>query len=299
MTAQPGTALVVGDDGQPAQQGTYRANFECIVPASASAANPARTGLYGHGLLGAADQVPGGSFRVAAAGNLVFCGTDLIGMSEADLGNAAAVIADLSTFNTLADRLLQGHLNTLFLGRLLVHRDGLGSDPAFQDGGQSMLTDDLVYYGISQGGIMGAATSAVAQDWKRVMLDVPAANYGLLLDRSVDFDPFRAVMDPAYPAAADQALALQLIQMLWDRGEANGYVQHLTSDPYAGHARASRCCCTSPSATTRWRTSPPRSRPARSGLQCIDRCSPTVARRRPSRSSTCPRSTPTRSRGRP
>jgi hypothetical protein len=65
------------------------------------------------------------------------------------------------------------------------------------------------------------------------MLDVPAANYGLLLDRSVDFDPFRAV-DPAYPASADQALAIQLIQMLWDRGEGNGYLQHLTADPYAG-----------------------------------------------------------------
>jgi hypothetical protein len=229
----PGTSLVVGADGRPAVQGTYRANFECIVPTSAAASNRAGTGVYGHGLLGAADQVPGGSFRVAAAGNIVFCGTDLIGMSEADIGNAATVIADLSTFNTLADRLLQGHLNTLFLGHLLVHPDGLGTDPAFQDGGQSVLTDDLVYYGISQGGIMGAATSAVAQEWERVMLDVPAANYGLLLDRSVDFDPFRAVMDPAYPASADQALAIQLIQMLWDRGEGNGYLQHLTADPYA------------------------------------------------------------------
>jgi hypothetical protein len=28
-------------------------------------------------------------------------------------------------------------------------------------------------------------------------------------------------------------VALQLIQMLWDRGEATGYIQHLTREPYA------------------------------------------------------------------
>ena len=227
-----GSALVTGDDGAPRQTGTYTAGFTCVVPDTASAADPAGTGVYAHGLLGSSDQVPGGSGDVAAAGNIVFCGTDLIGMAEDDVGNAVAIIGDLSTFHTLSDRLLQGHLNTLFLGRLLIHPDGLGSDPAFQDGGRSVLTDQLVYYGISQGGIMGGATTAVAQDWTRAVLDVPAANYGLLLDRSIDFDPFRAVLDPAYPSAADRALGLQLIQMLWDRGEANGYLQHLVDDPY-------------------------------------------------------------------
>jgi len=229
----PGSSLVVDADGVPTQTGTYTAKFTCIVPTSATAANPAGTGLYAHGLLGTADQVPGGSDDVAAAGNITFCGTDLIGMAEEDTGNAVAIIGDLSTFPTLSDRLLQGHLNTLFLGRLLIHAEGLGTDPAFQDGGTSLLTTDLVYYGISQGGIMGGATTAVAQDFTRAVLDVPAANYSLLLDRSVDFDPFRLVLDPAYPSPADRALGLQLVQMHWDQGEANGYLQHLIDKPYA------------------------------------------------------------------
>jgi hypothetical protein len=228
-----GSSLVTDEDGVPTPTGTFTANFTCVVPESASAADPAMTGLYAHGLLGTSGQVPGGSGDVAAAGNIVFCGTDLIGMAEEDTGNAVAIIGDVSTFHTLSDRLLQGHLNTLFLGRLLIHPDGLGTDPAFQDAGSSVLTDELVYYGISQGGIMGGATTAVAQDFTRAMLDVPAANYGLLLDRSVDFDPFRAVLDPAYPSPADRALGLQLIQMHWDSGEANGYLQHLIDDPYA------------------------------------------------------------------
>ncbi len=229
----PGSSLVVDAAGVPTQTGTYTANFTCIVPTAATAASPASTGLYAHGLLGTANQVPGGSDDVAAAGNITFCGTDLIGMAEEDTGNAVTIIGDLSTFHTLSDRLLQGHLNTLFLGRLLIHADGLGTDPAFQDGGTSLLTTDLVYYGISQGGIMGGATTAVAQDFTRAVLDVPAANYSLLLDRSVDFDPFRLVLDPAYPSPADRALGLQLVQMHWDQGEANGYLQHLIENPYA------------------------------------------------------------------
>ena len=228
----PGTEFELDDDGLPTHTGSYTANFHCIVPGVATADEPAGAGLYGHGLLGSADQVPAAG-EVATAGNRIFCGTDLIGMAEDDIGNAAKIVTELSTFNTLADRLQQGHLNTLVLGRLMISSDGLGSDPAFQDRSTSLLTDDLIYYGISQGGIMGAATTAVAQDWTYAVLGVPAANYSLLLDRSVDFDPFRAVFEPAYPAAADRALGVQLIQMLWDRGEATGYLQHLTGDPYA------------------------------------------------------------------
>jgi hypothetical protein len=229
-----GSSLVVDADDRPQAQGTYTANFDCVIPDSASADNPSGVGVYGHGLLGAADQVPGGAGRVAAAANITFCGTNLIGMAEDDVPNAVAIIGDFSTFHTLPDRLLQGHLNTLFLGRLLARPDGLASDPAFQDAGRPLLTDDLVYYGISQGGIMGGATSAVAQDWTRVVLDVAAVDYGLLLDRSVDFDSFRAVMDPAYPSPADRAVILQLVQLLWDRGEPTGYAEHLTADPYDG-----------------------------------------------------------------
>ncbi len=176
--------------------------------------------------------MPGGAGPVAADSNTVFCGTDLIGMSAGDVVNAATILGNVSNFDTLADRLHQGHLNTLFLGRLMIHPDGLGSDPAFQQDGTPLLTDELYYYGISQGGIMGAATTAVAQDWTRAVLGVPGANYSLLLDRSVDFDEFRLVLDPSYPDPADRILVIQLIQMLWDRGEANGHLQHLTANPY-------------------------------------------------------------------
>ncbi len=230
-TGAPGSQFVLGPDGLPTYTGTYTAPFRCIIPTSATATRPAAAGIYGHGLLGTAGQI-GAAAAVSAQGNRIFCGTDLIGMAQEDIGNVIQIVQDVSRFNTLADRLQQGHLNTLFLGRLMIHAGGFGSHPSFQDRGRSLLTRDLAYYGLSQGGIMGGATTAVAQDWTRAVLGVPAMNYGLLLDRSVDFDSFRLVLNPSYPSAADRAIGLQLLQMLWDRGEPSGYVQHLTQNPY-------------------------------------------------------------------
>jgi len=41
-------------------------------------------------------------------------------------------------------------------------------------------------------------------------------------------------MKPAYPNDLDRTLIFGIVQMLWDRGEGAGYVQHATADPYAG-----------------------------------------------------------------
>ena len=65
-------------------------------------------------------------------------------------------------------------------------------------------------------------------------------NYSLLLTRSIDFDPFAPVLYPAYPDELTRPLLLSLIQTLWDRGEPNGYAQHMTDDPYPQHPRAHR-----------------------------------------------------------
>jgi len=59
-------------------------------------------------------------------------------------------------------------------------------------------------------------------------------NYSTLLQRSVDFAPFQQLLDKSYPNKNDQQVIFALLQMLWDRGEANGYAQHLTSDPLPG-----------------------------------------------------------------
>jgi hypothetical protein len=170
---------------------------------------------------------------MAATYNVAYCATDWIGMAEEDVANAVTILQDLSKFSTLADRLQQGFLNFLFLGRLMRHPEGFVAHPAFQIGGAPAIDIDQLYFdGNSQGAIVGGALCAVAQDFRRCVLGEAGMNYSTLLQRSVDFDLYKLFLDVGYPDTFTQLLSLNLIQMLWDRGETNGYAQHVTRNPY-------------------------------------------------------------------
>jgi hypothetical protein len=158
-------------------------------------------------------------------------------MSTQDLPNIASILADLSNFSSLPDRAQQGFVNFMYLGRLMIHPNGFNSDPAFQftkNGVPQSVIDPtrLFYDGNSQGGIMGGSLAALAPDYNRAVLGVPAMNYSTLLRRSVDFDQYAVVLYQNYPNELERPLILALMQMLWDRGEADGYAHHMTDDPY-------------------------------------------------------------------
>ena len=230
----PGSSLHRGRDGQPEQlPGNSQAvPFQCEIPRSAFDA-PARPALYGHGLLGGEDEVDAGNVKsMAAEHGFVFCATRWIGMSEEDVPNVITALADLTRFRTVADRLQQSLLDFTFLGRAMTR--GFAGNKAFQDGAGRSLIDtkaQLTYDGNSQGGIMGGALTAVSPDIRRAVLGVPAMNYSTLLNRSADFPQYAQVLDLFYPDKLDQQIGIALIQMLWDRGEADGYAWHMTDDP--------------------------------------------------------------------
>lgn len=229
----PGQGFNNGTDGVPVRNGSITARFGCELPTLADGA-VARPVIYGHGLFGDFGEVRSGpQGDMVRQYDMAYCATDWIGMSENDIGNAATILKDLSTFNTLADRSQQGILNTIVLGRLMTTADGFVSDPAFQHAGGAPVIDTsaLFYDGNSQGGVIGGAFVAVSPDVEAGVLGVAGMNYSTLLERSVDFDPFGQFLKLSYPSAVDRVLGLQVIQMLWDRGETNGYAAHLTIDP--------------------------------------------------------------------
>jgi len=235
----PGGTFELNGRGRPTRNGNWSANFDCIIPHSAvdGTPPPARPSLYGHGLFGSASEVGSSGQRdLANTYNFVLCATDEIGMSQSDLGSVFEITSDLSNFPKLADRLQQGLLDELFLGRVMAHPDGLSSDPAFHVDGTlatpSVIdTGQLYYDGNSQGGIMGGALTALSPDFTRAALGVPGMRYSLLLPRSVDYDPFAALLNPSYPDELSRPLLLGLQQMLWDRGEPNGYAHRMTTHP--------------------------------------------------------------------
>ena len=124
----------------------------------------------------------------------------------------------------------------MYLGRAMIHSNGFNSHPAFQftkNGSPQSVIDPtrLFYDGNSQGGIMGGSLTALAPDFDRAVLGVPGMNYSTLLRRSVDFDQYAQLLYPNYPNELERPLIMSLLQMLWDRGEANGYAHHMTDDP--------------------------------------------------------------------
>ena len=233
----PGGKFVLDSKGRPTRRGTTTYRYFCGVPRSAldpPSALQARPALYGHGLLGNPAEFAAGNVKsMSNEHNMLFCATAWAGFSSEDIPHiAGTVIPDFSKFDTLADRMQQGFLQQLLLGRALIHPRGFSSHPAFQKGGRSVIaTTRLFFDANSQGGIMGGALTALAPDYDHAVLGVPGMNYSTLLQRSVDYDLYSTLINPAYPREIERQLMFAVVQLLWDRGESNGYAQHMTDRP--------------------------------------------------------------------
>ncbi len=246
----PGTRLYYAADGPDPDTGdglpdinpiypTTTFRFTCDVPLDQGPSYPM---TYGHGLVGSRSQI--GDAQWPRRYGFLPCGVDWWGMSREDLSNIALILADVSNFPSLADRSQQGFLNFLYLARAATHPQGLATHPCFQANedcatpGDSLIrtataTSTPVFYdGNSQGGILGPGMIAVSPDIDRGILGVPGINYSTLLNRSVDWEGAYGIPNyVAYREPIERQLLFHLIQMLWDRGEGNGYAHRLTTDP--------------------------------------------------------------------
>ncbi len=225
--------------------------FECLIPRSIDGGggdvNPAAPALFGHGLLGDHLDVDSDyNRRFAFEHNVIWCAVDWAGFASEDITPVIfPALKNLSNLAKTFDRTQQGYVDFLYMGRAMISsagNGGLNSKSAFQfdfgNGSQSAIdTSDLFFEGISQGGIMGGALTALSPDFTRGALNVNGMGYSTLLERSVDFDDYANIPNdglyPSYPKLRERPLLLSLIQIIWDRGEAGGYAQHMTTDPYA------------------------------------------------------------------
>jgi hypothetical protein len=231
------------DDPNAATTGV---EFRCIVPRSTIAGgsvHPAKVALYGHGLLGSYTEV-NGAIRLGNQANMIFCATKWAGFSSDDIGTVISALNNLTNFSKLTDRMLQGFVNFIYLGRALDNSNGFRKDAAFQvdangdttpDGSAIESTSNLYYEGISQGAIMGGALTALEPDFVQSVLDVTGMNYSTLLSRSTDSAQYLEIpglgLYSNYPQLNERQLIFALMQLLWDRGEADGYAEHMTGDP--------------------------------------------------------------------
>jgi hypothetical protein len=225
--------------------------FQCVIPESAVDGTdvvPTSSGIFGHGLLGDFTQVSDQiefTNSLANTNNSTWCATNWAGFSEDDIGTVLSALGDLSNFTKLTDRMQQGFVNMIYLGRAMMSPDGFNTDDAFMldpdgVGGNDPVpvldhSQGLYWEGISQGAIMGGALTALEPDLTQSVLNVPGMNYSTLLTRSTDSGQYLDIPNLGlwanYPGLNQRPLVLSLMQLLWDRGEANGYAEHMTDDP--------------------------------------------------------------------
>ncbi len=171
---------------------------------------------------------------------MMFCATNWWGLAGTDVPYDIAALQDLNKFPQVIDRLQQGVLNTLYLGRLMRTSDGFASDPAFQNGSSQPLFDTVAPVLRRQ---QPGRHHGRHDDRRRARLHrgrslgVPGMNYGgVLLQRSTDFPLYATFLFGSSPGGGYtdpslHPLILDLMQQLWDRGEADGYAQHMTDRP--------------------------------------------------------------------
>jgi hypothetical protein len=236
-----GSVLDLGAGGLPRQLpgNEQTADFTCLIPWSAAGgpsghgADPGLPVLYGIGLFNTSTRV-GTAENVAVMANhydMVLCSTDWIGLTGNEEVADARILENLSDFPTLPDHLTQSLIDALYLGRLMSDPRGFDADPAFRSGGgtpELQTSAPLTYYGNSEGSLMGGALTAISTTFRRAVLGVPSMDYDVLLDRSSDFAPLQGILETAYPGAANEQVIFDLLQMLWDRGETDGYAEQMT-----------------------------------------------------------------------
>jgi hypothetical protein len=232
-TPNPGANLNLGPDGMPMQNGVAEYEFEVNIPVSATV-TPGKPLANGHGLLGA--KTEGQDSYLATVddqGDYVSISVDLLGMDGDDVpGLLNALAVDPVDFKHDIGRQHQGLLNELLAMRLM---NGLAKDPAtFYNSSPTIDASDHFYRGDSQGGIFGTTYMSISTDVTRGILGEPGMPYGLLLNRSVDFQPFFGILDATYPSSRDLQLLLDLLQMAWDRTEPDGYAPYIVDDNLPG-----------------------------------------------------------------
>lgn len=217
--------------GKPAQNGWVEQPFWVRIPRVAVNGPAQGLNQYGHGLNGTGHQVFGSfNAKIGNQYNLIPFACNWTGMSSPDVPSIIQMILNFTDFRTMSDHLQQGMMEQLILMRAMHER--FADLPEVKKYGIQIDKKRLYYTGISQGGIYGATYMALSQEVTRGHLGVPGHSYSLLLQRSVDFDPFLLVVSGNYPDAGDRLIVLSLIQMLWDASDPASYYVHLKQQPF-------------------------------------------------------------------
>lgn len=230
IDGESGFVLRRDDEGFPAPDGWVDRPFVAMIPHDNDSGRPLVLMEYGHGLLGTYGQVLSGYNRqVAFDHGFIYFGATLTGFGSDDTETIVSAIMEGSRLPWFMERIHQGVMEYLVLARAMSGRFAELAEISSLE--REIDSSTVVYSGISQGGIYGATVVALSQDILRGHLGVPGNNYAMLLERSVDFMPYLALVRMFYPDRLDQPVLLEVAATLWQTTDPVSYYRSLSEEP--------------------------------------------------------------------
>ena len=186
---------------------------------------------YGHGIFGNRGEAAASYVQdVAEASRHIVLSSDFEGMNTFNLLTVLRVaLSRVHQFPSVTEPLAQAFVaKSVLLEAVLSHLD----HPAFTraDGAPifgGVRREDLVntYYGVSLGGILGAAYASLASsEVARAALGNPGAPFALILPRSAQWTPLRSLLRLQISSDGDEAVVIALAQHLWSTVEGSGWL---------------------------------------------------------------------------
>ncbi|MBT3223165.1 MAG: hypothetical protein HN348_29170, partial [Proteobacteria bacterium] len=226
------------DDGTVNVVGTTDADLYVHIPTSVQDAAEGTVPImvFGHGIfskpgnyLDQSDD-PSGVNQLAEEGGFIVIATVWRGLTWKDRADVVAAANDIGLLPSIPDRLVQGQIAT----QSLIHhiREGslLDDDVFLGRSGQKLPNpDQLVYYGISLGGIEGAVLAANTTEFDAAVLHVPGSQWSTMLERSSNWTAFELFVANTVPDAAERQLLYSLSQLWWDPVDPMSYAHALVN----------------------------------------------------------------------
>lgn len=213
-------------DGLPVQSGEATADFIARIPCGVLAdPAPGWVVQFGHGFLGGKEELEQAYLgEMQEAHRWVMVAADWRGMSAAERSDIQVMLAqDASDFPIIPDRVQQAYVE--FDRLLYAARFLLAEEEALQVDGIPLIDSEKYgFYGISQGGVLGAGYLGFSPSLTRGALSVPGGPFTTLMPRSGLFAPFLLLFQTAYDEPRELAALIASLQTLWDPGEGAGWV---------------------------------------------------------------------------
>lgn len=233
-TPEPFARVNHDGDGEVVARGTVEVPFTVLIPASVAArpagSPPVRVMQFGHGFFGNRHEILGDIDEVGDGWGYIVVAADWWGMMEDDRTVLAESLGtDPKAALGFIDRVHQGMANFITLSEAV--RTVLPTLPELEVDGQNVVGDELYFYGISQGAILGGTFMGLTPHISKAAFSVGGADFSMMMFRAAPFIPFLALIGAHMDNRLDEQKFAMLSQTTFDRIDPLTYADLVLESP--------------------------------------------------------------------